>query len=61
MLQEDKKKMANKKAFGNTLHIIVGAMLIISGFAYIFNLGSIGLIITTIGLLIEAIVNQLTK
>jgi len=53
--------MANKKAFGNTLHIIVGAMLIISGFAYIFNLGSIGLIITTIGLLIEAIVNQLTK
>lgn len=39
------------------LHIIVGVMVIAGGLLYVFNQSGAGLVINTIGLLIEAIIN----
>lgn len=41
------------------LHWIVGIMLVLAGMMYIFNNGTWGLVIASIGLLIEAVKNVL--
>ena len=48
--------LKNKRALA-PLHIIVGVMVIAGGLLYLFNQPGAGLVITTIGLLVEAIVN----
>ena len=47
----------NKKGSFDILHWIVGILLILSGFLYILNNGSWGLVVASIGLLIEAVKN----
>ncbi len=51
----------NKRAETHAIHIIVGIMLIFAGIFYILGQNAIGLIIATIGLLAEAIINWLGK
>jgi hypothetical protein len=51
----------NRKANADILHILVGILLIGGGIAYIFNQTGLGLVIASIGLLTEAIVNWLGK
>lgn len=53
--------LENKKAEASALHIIIGVMLIFGGLFYIFGQNAIGLIIATIGLLAEAIINWMGK
>jgi len=50
----------NKKG-DSILHIIVGILLIGGGIAYMFNQTGLGLIIASLGLLVEAIVNWAGK
>lgn len=52
--------MVNKKAVVDPLHLIIGVMLIVGGLLYMFSYGSWGLIIASIGLLMEA-VKQVVK
>lgn len=44
----------NKKGVVDVLHLIIGVMLVCGGFLYMFNFGSWGLIVASIGLLMEA-------
>ena len=44
-----------------SLHILVGIIVILGGLLYLFNQAGMGLIVTTLGLLIEAIVNWVGK
>jgi len=45
----------NKKAMIEPLHLIVGVLLILGGVLYIINLNNWGLIVASIGLLMEAV------
>jgi hypothetical protein len=47
--------LKNKKATIDPIHLIVGVMLVLSGILYSLNLGNWGLIIASIGLLMEAV------
>ena len=44
-----------------SINIIVGILLIFGGIAYILNFNGLGLVLASIGLLIEAIVNWVIK
>lgn len=44
-----------------SIHILVVVIVILGGLLYLFNQGGLGLVVTTIGLLIEAIVNWLGR
>ena len=44
-----------------SIHILVGIIVILGGLLYLFNQSALGLIVTTLGLLIEAIVNWMGK
>ena len=44
----------NKKGVVDVLHLIIGVMLVCGGFLYMFNFGSLGLIVASIWLLMEA-------
>lgn len=46
--------MENKRGIIDPLHLIIGVMLIAGGLLYMFNFGSWGLIVASIGLLMEA-------
>jgi len=46
--------MVGKKGVVDPLHLIIGIMLVVSGFLYIFNFGNWGIIVASIGLLMEA-------
>ena len=46
--------MVNKNGIVDPLHLIVGVVLVSGGLLYMFNLGSWGLIVASIGLLMEA-------
>lgn len=52
--------MENKRGQIDPLHLIVGVMLVAGGLLYMFNFGSWGLIVASIGLLMEA-VKQVVK
>lgn len=52
--------MANKAGAIDPLHLIIGVMLVTGGFLYMFNFGSWGMIVASIGLLMEA-VKQVVK
>ena len=52
--------MISKKGFVEPIHLIVGVLLIMSGVLYLVNFGSWGLIVASIGLLMEA-VKQVVK
>ncbi len=45
----------NKKAVSDPTHVITGLLLILGGILYIMNLGNWGLIVASIGLLMEAL------
>ena len=45
----------NKKAQVEPFHLIVGVLLILGGILYIINLNNWGLMIASIGLLMEAV------
>jgi hypothetical protein len=48
--------MKNKRGFTtDPIHLIVGVMAIAGGLLYLVNYGSWGLIVVTIGLLMEAL------
>ncbi len=47
-------KKVNKKGVMDPLHLIVGVMLIVGGLLYMFNSGSWGMVVASIGLLMEA-------
>ncbi len=53
--------MDKKGSSASLLHVIVGILLIGGGVAYIFNQTGLGLIIASLGLLIEAIINWAGK
>lgn len=44
-----------------SIHIIVGILLLLGGIAYLSNQSGLGLILASLGLLVEAIVNWATK
>ena len=44
-----------------SIHIIVGILLLIGGVSYLANQSGLGLILASLGVLIEAIVNWATK
>lgn len=44
-----------KKGFVDPIHLIVGVLLIMGGVLYLVNFGNWGLIVASIGLLMEAI------
>jgi len=48
------KMVSNKKAIIDPLHLIIGVMLVCGGFLYMFNYGNWGLIVVSVGLLMEA-------
>lgn len=50
----------NNKA-QTSIHILVGVIVILGGLLYLFNQGGLGLIVTTLGLLIEAIINWMGR
>lgn len=52
--------MVNKKGFVEPIHLIAGVLLIIGGVLYLINFGNWGLIVVSIGLLMEA-VKQVVK
>ncbi len=41
----------------DSLHILVGVIVMLGGLLYLFNQANLGLIVTSLGLLIEAIIN----
>jgi hypothetical protein len=47
--------MKSKKGFVEPVHLIVGVLLILGGVLYLVNFGNWGLIIVSIGLLMEAL------
>ena len=47
--------MINKKGLIDPIHLIVGVLLILGGALYMINLNNWGLIVASIGLLIEAV------
>ena len=49
-----------KRGVVDPLHLIIGIMLIVGGLLYVINYGSWGLIVASIGLLMEA-VKQVVK
>ena len=49
--------MKNKKAMIDPLQIIVGVTVIVGGFLYLINKGNWGLVVVSIGLLMEAMKN----
>ena len=52
--------VSNKKGQAELLNIIIGVMLIVGGLLYAINFGNWGLIVASIGLLMEA-VRQVVK
>ncbi|MBU3907412.1 MAG: hypothetical protein KKA64_04150 [Nanoarchaeota archaeon] len=50
----------NKKAQAS-IHIIVGILLLAGGVSYLVNQSGLGLVLASLGLLIEAIVNWIGK
>jgi len=46
--------MKSKSRASDPIHLITGVLLILGGLLYIFSFGSWGLVIASIGLLIEA-------
>ena len=50
----------NKKS-QTSIHIIVGILLLAGGISYLANQSGLGLILASLGLLVEAIVNWATK
>jgi len=50
----------NNKA-QTSIHIIVGILLLAGGISYLANQSGLGLILASLGLLVEAIVNWATK
>ena len=46
--------VSNKKGMIDPLQLIIGVMLISGGLLYMFNFGNWGLIVASIGLLMEA-------
>lgn len=51
--------MKNNKSMGDPLQIIVGVIVISGGFLYLINKGSWGLVVVSIGLLMEAMKNRI--
>jgi len=49
------------KIASTPLHILVGVIVILGGILYLFNQNGLGLIITSLALLIEAIINWVGK
>ncbi|MEK6906836.1 MAG: hypothetical protein AABW81_04420 [Nanoarchaeota archaeon] len=45
----------NKRGLSDPIHLIAGVCLILGGLLYIFNNGNWGLVVASIGLLVEAI------
>ena len=50
----------NKRA-QTSIHIIVGILLLVGGISYLANQAGLGLILASLGLLIEAVVNWAVK
>ncbi|MBU3912771.1 MAG: hypothetical protein KKB21_04100 [Nanoarchaeota archaeon] len=50
----------NKKSQAS-IHVIVGILLLAGGISYIANQSGLGLILASLGLLVEAIVNWAAK
>jgi len=46
--------VSKKKGMVDPLHLIIGVVLVVGGLLYMFNFGSWGLIVASIGLLMEA-------
>lgn len=54
MIKKDKRGTAS-------IHILVGVIILLGGLLYLFNQPGLGLVTTSVGLLIEAIINWVVK
>lgn len=53
-LLKNMKTIKNKRAMTDPLQLITGIVVIVGGLLYLLNKGNLGLVVVSIGLLIEA-------